>query len=395
MPHLWAQTLLRTLLLAAPLCAAWPAHAADAAAQRRVGSDTFIFGGTLRIEQALPGDLIAAAGTLDVEAPVAGDALLAGGTLRLGGAVGQSVFAAAGRLNIDAAVARNLRVAGGQVDLSPAASVGGNVSVGGGQVSLRGPIKGSLTVAGGSVLLDGPVDGDVMASAGQLTLGPKARVAGRLNYRSRDEVQRDPAAQVLGAIERLPLPAGAMMDDAQHPASGAMRRAEQGDWDGHASWGGPSWLWTLGLMLVAALMVYQAPDAVRRITQSLSQHPGRDLLWGLVVLVCVPVAALMMVFTIIGIPLALLVLLLYGALLLLAYVTTGVALGQWVLGRFKADALASTAWRIGAAVAAVWLLAVLGSLPWVGGAVSMLALLTGMGALILIVSGRLEPAPSP
>ncbi len=53
MPHLWAQTLLRTLLLAALLCASWPTHAADAAAQSRVGSDTFIFGSTLRLGGAV------------------------------------------------------------------------------------------------------------------------------------------------------------------------------------------------------------------------------------------------------------------------------------------------------------------------------------------------------
>lgn len=117
------------------------AHTADAAAQRPVGSDTLVFDGTLRSEQALPGDVIAAAGTLDVQASVAGHALLGGGTLRLGGTVGPSLFAAAGHLNVDAALARNLRVGGGQVDLSPATSQGGNLSVGGGQASLRGPSR--------------------------------------------------------------------------------------------------------------------------------------------------------------------------------------------------------------------------------------------------------------
>ena len=113
----------------------------------RVGSDTFFFGGSVRIDQPVAGDLIAAGGNVDVDAPVAGDAVLAGGNLRITAQVEGSVHAGGGRLILDAPIGRNVRVGGGQVDVGPMAAIGGNVTVGGGQITLRGPVKGNVTAA--------------------------------------------------------------------------------------------------------------------------------------------------------------------------------------------------------------------------------------------------------
>ena len=352
------------------------AQDAKPATERHVGSDTFVFGGSVRIDKPVPGDLIAAGGNVDVDAPVAGDAMLAGGNLRVTAKVEHSVLAGGGRLILDAPIGRNLRVGGGQVDVGPMAAIGGNVMVGGGQVSLRGPVKGSVAVGGGRVLIDGPVDGDVVSNAGRLTLGPNARLAGKLSYRSNDELERDPAAQVAGAIEHLSM-----------PGRSAARERER-DWGDRAQHAGPSWLWTLGLMAIAALLVATLPVTTQRVAEALRARFGWSLLWGFIALVCIPVAALILLVSIVGIPLALLLLLLYFALLLVGYVGSGIALGHWALARFKADAAARTGWRIAAAMAAVLLLALLGSVPFFGGIVAMLAVLAGMGAIALLLAPR-------
>ena len=365
-------------LLMAP-CA--QADEAQPAKERHVGSDTFVVGGSVRIDQPVPGDLIAAGGNVDVDAPVAGDAILAGGNLRVTAKVEQSVYAGGGRLILDAPIGRNLRVGGGQVDVGPMAAVAGNVTVGGGQVTLRGPVKGSVTVGGERVLIDGPVDGDVVSNAGRLTLGPNARLAGKLSYRS-DELVRDPAAQVAGAIERLPLPG----------RSAAAR--SQVDWGEQARHAGPSWLWTLGLMAIAAIVVAALPVTSQRAADGLRARFGWSLLWGFIALVCIPVAVLIVLVSIVGIPLALLLLLLYFALLLLGYVTSGIALGQWLLVRFKADAVARNGWRIASAMAAVLLLALLGNVPFVGGLVALLAVLAGIGGIALLFASRKAVAAS-
>ena len=370
--------------LAWGLFAAAQADEAKAPWARDLGNDHFVFSGTVRVDKPVAGDLIAAGGTIDVEAPVAGDAVLMGGNLRLGAGVGQNVYAAGGRLAVDAAVGRNLRVAGGQVDLWPKASVAGNISVAGGQVSVRAPVKGSVQMAGGKVLIDAAIGGDVVVSAGQLELGPNARLAGSLRYRGRDEIKRDPAATVAGVIERLALPGAA--------ASGpdARRHERRGP-----RLPGAGWLWTLGLMLITAALVLAAPAASQRVAQTLGARPGWSLLLGFIALVCIPVASLILMVSIVGIPLALLLLLLYLALLLVGYAASALALGHWALARFKADALGRSRWRIGAALLALLVLALLGALPYVGGWVALIAVLAGIGAIALQVApGAATPAAS-
>lgn len=372
------------LLVLTMLLSAAGLHAADdsTAGVRRFGSDTFIAGGSVRVDKPVPGDLIAAGGNVDVDAPVAGDAVLVGGNLRVTAKVEQDVYAGGGRVILDAPVGHNLRVAGGQVDLGPMAAVAGNVSVAGGQVSLRGPIKGTLNAAGGRVLIDAAVDGDVVSTAGHLTLGPNARLAGKLRYRGSDELTRDPAAQVAGAVEYLPLPGRAASAPRDH------------GWDGHGGQRmvGAGWFWTLGLMAIAAVLVAALPVTSQRVAQALRARPGWSLLWGFIALVCIPVAALILAISIVGIPLALLALLLYGVLLLVGYIASGVALGQWALVRFKADALGSRGWRVASAAAAVFVLALLGSVPFVGGFVALLAVLAGIGAILLLFSPQ-TPVP--
>jgi hypothetical protein len=353
-------------------------------AERDVGADHFVFGGSVRVGQPVPGDLIAAGGNVDVDAPVSGDAVLVGGNLRVSAAIGQDVYAAAGRLVVDAPVGRNVRIGGGQVDFGPKGTVAGNVTVGGGQVSLRSAIKGSVRVGGGRVLIDAPVDGDVESAAGHLTLGPNARIGGALRYRSGEALERDPAAQVAGAVTQLPLPGrGASAAARDH---GFAERAGGG-------WAGPGWFWTLGLMAIAAVLVGALPVTSQRVADGLRARPGWSLLWGFIALVCIPVAALILLVSIIGIPLALLLVLLYLALLLVGYVASGVALGQWALARWKADAAGRTAWRVASAMAAVLLLALLGSVPFVGGFVALLAMLAGIGAIALLLAPRASATP--
>ena len=355
-----------------------PAQDTPPATPRRVGADTYVFGGSVRIDQPVAGDLIAAGGNVDVDAPVAGDALLAGGNLRITAKVEQSVHAGGGRLILDAPIGRNLRVGGGQVEIGPLAAIGGNVTVGGGQVTLRGPIKGNVTVGGGRVLIDGVVEGDVSAYGGSLSLGPNARLAGKLRYRSGDELVRDPAATVAGAVERLATPG-------RRAAAPAQRDTGRDD---HAPRAGVSWLWTAGLMAIAALLVAALPVTSMRVAEGLRTRLGWSLLWGFIALVCIPVAALILAVSIIGIPVALLALLLYIALLLVGYVGSAIGLGQWALARLRAEAAQRTGWRITAAMTAVLLLALLGSVPFLGGFVALLAVAAGIGAIALLLAPR-------
>ncbi len=341
------------------------AAAADDERRSRLGADVFIGGDTVSVDDAVGGDLFAAGGAVDVDAPVGGDALVAGGKLRLGGEVGGSVYAAGGQVNVNGRVGRNLRVAGGRVELGPKADVAGNLSMAGGRLQLHGAVRGHVQAAGGRVLINGSVGGDVVATSGEVVLGPQAHIAGKLRYRSGEALQQDPAAQVSGGIELL-MPGWGGASNA--PARGI-------------GWLG--WLWTAGLIVLAALWLALAPQASARSSQALRERPAASVALGFVWLVCVPVLSLLLLLTIIGSPLALFALALYLAVLPLAYVAAAAGLGDWALHRWRVARVAALGWRTAAAALVLVLLMGLARASWLGTLVALLLLLAGLGALLL------------
>lgn len=354
-----------------------PAFAAQESHERAFGGDRFAAGPSVTIDQQVPGDLFAAGGAIDVDAAVRGDAVVAGGTVRLGAPVGQDLYLAGGRLNVAAPVMRNARIAGGNVAIGPKARIAGNVSVAGGDIRIEAPIGGYLQIGGGHVYLDSSVTGDVQVGAGAVELGPNARIAGRLRYASREELQKSPQAEVQGGIERTPLPEGRAREPRQH-GPGALR-----------------WVWSAGLIVLAAVLAALLPSVSLGAAATVRTRWPWSLLVGFIAIVCIPVAIVIAMATAIGIPLALAALALYLALLIMGYATSGVALGLAVLARWRAERASRAVMR--ALFAALGMLAVvlLASIPWVGGALALAAALLGAGALLQQLNTKRGQDPFP
>jgi len=360
---------LRVAAVAALLSLSVNAQVADATkspVERGRGGDHFAAGCPVEVDNPVPGDVFLAGCSIDVDGAVGGDAMVAGGRVRVGAPVSQSLYAAGGQLTVNTHIGRNARIAGGQVALGSRSQVAGNVVVAGGNVRIEGAVKGYVRAAGGRVLINGPVDGDVVATAGKVELGPNARIGGQLRYASREEIKRDAAAHVQGGVQRMQVP-----DQAERSVG---RRG--------------GWVWSIGLMLIAAALVGAFPGFYARVAETLRARGWMSLLLGFVALVCIPVAALILMFTLIGVPLALLAIALFPALLLVGYVSTGIGLGGWALASLKADRAEAKWMRVGAAVLGVLAISLLGRLPYVGGFVVFAALLIGLGAVLLQVRTR-------
>ena len=316
---------------------------------------------------------LALAGSAAAEDTAADRSIWIGGDVDISQAIEGPVIAAGGNVTVNAPVDGRLRVAGGKVTLGPAAAISGDAAIAGGQITLDGSIKGDLHAAGGEIRINGPVAGNASIAAGTLELGPDARIQGKLTFRG-PELRRDPAAQVVGGVEQSP---GRWH---RHERTMAQRFAH-------------GWIWTSGLMVLAALIAAALPGPSRRLAQELRERPWLTPLLGLVALTSIPIAAVLLMITIIGIPIGLLALIGYAALLLVGYVWLAVVVGGMLLDRVKPETAALTAWRAGAAVLAMLVLAVLVRVPFVGGLVHLTALAVGVGMIVAVVFRHSPPAP--
>lgn len=343
-------------------------------------ADRVVAGSTVRLAERIAGDLLAAGGRVEVSAPVDGDAVLAGGELRVNASLARNVYIAAGRVQLDGEMGRNLRAAGGQVELGSNSRLAGHATIAAGDVSVRGPVKGSLSIMGGRALIDSTVDGDVTVTANQIELGPQARIGGALRWRSQGELQRHALAQVAGPIERL------APDPGREGSEGGPRGAGRELLPSVARHAidllAGTW-WTIGMMVVAVVVLAAAPGLAFEVARTWRERTGASLLAGFIALICIPAAVVILFITVIGVPLALIALLLYVVLLPLGYVCSAIGLGQWGLARWRSEAAGHLGWRIGATCLALVVLALLGAIPWLGGLVGLAMLLIGLGAIML------------
>ena len=94
---------------------------------------------------------------------------------------------------------------------------------------------------------------------------------------------------------------------------------------------------SVGKMFIAGAL----PGPSRRLALELRERPGMTALLGFLALTAIPVAAVMLMVTIIGFPIAVLAMVLYAALLMVGYVWLAVVLGGLLLDRLdKQDAAA-------------------------------------------------------
>jgi hypothetical protein len=112
------------------------------------------------------------------------------------------------------------------------------------------------------------------------------------------------------------------------------------------------------------------------------QSPLRSLLLGVALLFALPPVALLFMITVIGIPIGFALLMLYPLLLMLGYLGAAFFIGRRTSDAMKQSDKAGGGWQIGFLAIALTLLALAANIPFLGGMLVFLAMLTGMGGWV-------------
>ena len=362
----------RTACLAALLALVVPP--ADAEGSQASGSsgavmideDYFGGGAGAELDKRIEGDAALVGGRVAVRGPVKGDVMLAGGDINVTDTVGQDLYAAGGGIALSGQVAGNARIAGGQVTVSRRGGVAGKATIAAASVQMAGRVGRYLVVYAESVRIEGEVGGDLRIVARSVAIGPEAKIGGKLIYRSPRLATISPTAVIAG---------GATHVEMDWPSGKVDSIARAATWVSLI-------LLVLSLLLVGASMILAFPAFSANAAQTMRSDPWKSLGLGFSLLLCVPVAAILFMLTVIGIPLGMALLLFYPAMLLLGYVTGALFVGDRVaawLAKRRGLAL-HPGWRYAALAVSLFALLIVYKIPYVGCVVEFLVLLFGLGA---------------
>jgi hypothetical protein len=361
-----------TTLLLGSLClgmAPCVPAAGNRTATAMLGNDLFMAGSEARASNGSAGDAMLAGGWISTAGTVHGDEVATGGRVTLDADVDGGVYAAGGHVRLEGRIGRNARLAGGEVEVGPQADVQGGVSVAAGEVTVSGRVGKYLQVGAGRTRIDGEIGGNVDVASGQLTLGPHAVIDGALTYYGPQPALIESGAQVRGEthyIERK-----------------SWRRAGV-----HRRFGAAAWIGLIGWIIAGAVLIALWPSLARQVGEVTRRNPGIVLLLGFAVLVCVPVALIVLCISIVGIPLALLLLLAYLLLLAVGYLAAAAAIGEWLLARARGSTPLRTGPRILMLIVVLVVLFLLARIPVLGGVVRFLLMLAGIGSLVMTAAQR-------
>ncbi len=278
---------------------------------------------TVDVASDVTGDVILAGANVSFSGRAGGDILIAGGNVRVAGDTAGSVRVLGGNVTLSGQVAKNLTVVGGSVIVEEGSQVAGNLYVAGGNVELRGQVAGRGAAYASQLSFSGRVQGDAdLRSANKIIVRPDARVGGNLTFASGEEPENLPQV-VAGSVTRVPL--DEYMTQAkqeQQKTAGALFLVV---------------VWQFLSLLVAGYVLHKlfGRQSLALTTSIRRQEVWNRIAYGLLSLVFNPIVIVLTAFTLIGLPLALMILLVYIIFLIAAAALSPVLAGKLLNSRLR------------------------------------------------------------
>jgi cytoskeletal protein CcmA (bactofilin family) len=325
-----------------------------------IDKDYFASGERVTLSGIVNGDVYLAGGTIIVDGTVNGDLLAAGGNINITGDVTGDIRVAGGDIQVDGVVGGNITTLGGSIRVDDDSEVSGSMVAGGGNIEVFGPIGKGITAGAGTLMIANTVGGDVVTGVGQLDLASNAIVNGELNYISEEKASLAQGASVSGQIKHQLPPKRPGEEEKQQVLAGL----------------GIGWavFKFLSLLVIGSLLLWAVPIFSKKTSEEIVKNPLQSLGIGFLTLIATPIAAIILMVTVVGLPLGFMLLIGYFFLLYIVKVFVALAIGKKILDP-KTNPFLQLALGL-------LILTVVFLVPVFGGLAEFIALLLGLGALV-------------
>jgi len=336
-----------------------------------IDRDYLTAGEDVKIYGTINGDLYVAGGNVALDGTVNGDLLIAGGNVSIEGTVSQDVRAAGGQIMISGEIGRNLTVMGGNIRLSENGQVNGSIIGAGGNLVLKGPVGGDVYLGTGNLEIDNQIDGNVQTWVGRLAVSPQATITGNLTYWSSQEASIQEGAEITGEItQKEPKVSGIKDEDVEKFAQQFERQAPK-------IRAGFNFFKFISSLIIGLLLVKLYPNFVKRGIKQLQENPWAGLGIGFAFLFVTPIALILVMITLIGLPLAAVLGFIYGLSIYLAKFLITLWGGNWILKKIGNQPSPSWSMVVGLALFHLLIL-----VPLINFWIKLFTMLFGLGVLV-------------
>jgi hypothetical protein len=342
-----------------------------------INDDLYIGANTITIDGTVGGDIWAGARTIFISGPVKGSIMAVAQTIIISGDIEHAIRVAGEKINISGNVAGDLFVAGSEINIENTAHIKGDILLGAGVINIDGIVDGDIKGGGDKIIISNEVGGDINLEVNVLTILSTADIKGSLTYTGENRAVIQTGAQIAGTtIHKLP--------EAEKEQSKTFPLALFSSIK-------TKFIGFLMALITGLLIILIAPKRLLSIAESIHTRPGPSAGWGSLILFITPIAAIIVCITIIGLPVGLIALALWGMAMYLAQIPFSLFLGQWIISHFG-EVKNSRGFLIGALAVGLLTIRLLTLIPYVGFFIILAVTLFGLGAIV--VNARKQIAES-
>lgn len=322
------------------------------------GGSYYASGRNITINGTINGDLYCAGQNVKINGTVNGDVLCAAQRLTVNGVVSQDVRSAGQLITIAGQVGGSVSAFGQEITVAKGASVGGDLNGAGQTFTVDGMINRDVAVAGQDLAVDGLVKGSVNANVESLSLSSKPAIMGGLIYTSKTS-QNLADGSVLGAVKFTQVKTKSENSNSSNRFAVTFYS-----------------LAILSLIVTATALSLLVPRYFERSYVVTRKKLGLAVLIGITANLALPILAVVLMFTVIGIPLAILLLVSLLLVQMLAFSFVAYYLSRALLGKSIHNVVLLMV--IGAALMAILMMA-----PILNIFVFMATVVLGVGGIII------------
>lgn len=322
------------------------------------------------IDGAISGDLIAVGSSITVNGRVEGDIIAMAQNIVINGEVGGNVRVVGSYINVNGLIARNLNVFGSEILIGENTKVGWDVLIGAMSARVNGDISGSVDSYVQKIFINGRVGKNInikiykSSDANNLIIDKSAVINGDLNY-SANKKLIIPENNVAGQIN--------------------FRQIETKENGALALWAWSRVFSILSMILIGLILVFALPKQTNNLLELTKKKYLKSILIGAIVLLTIPVLSIILLFTIIGMPLSLVLICLWLAGIFIAKTLAALTLGEIIIKDILKNKKAHLFWSL---LLGAVLISLLFSLPWFGWLLRIITICLALGTILIYVTNK-------
>ncbi len=251
------------------------------------------FGESHLVLGTVKGDAYFIGSQIVIEGDIEGNLSVLGGSVMVTGKVLGDMTVIAGEVVLQGTVKGKVICVGLNVEISPSGYVDKNLFLVAGHAKIDSTVQEGMIAVAGNLEIGGTIQGNVRAFASKLLLNNTAKILGYFHYRSQNTAKIASGSIVQGQIKHVP----SLMEDLEEIpiVRGAMV----------SSLIATKVMNFLYTFVVGILFLRFYPKKLHRVLHRLRSHPGGSLLWGIGIVVGIPVVSMILLVSVIGAPFAL------------------------------------------------------------------------------------------